>query len=91
MTQRSVHRRWSVYRPHFLRQDKDAAIVYVRGYILALEDVLNDNKNIALSQPGYTESWQLIMKVRQSLEEANRTLQILLHDKEMGPYPDGKP
>lgn len=88
MTQRSVHRRWSVYRPHFLRHDKSSMIQYVNGYILALEDVIKDNDVIAKSAPGYAMPWQLIQKVQESLVEARRTLAILVHDKEVGGYPD---
>jgi hypothetical protein len=63
-------------------------IIYVQGYILALEDIVEDNQLLVESQPGYRSPWQLIHEVERSLKEARRTLEILQHDQEAGGYPD---
>jgi hypothetical protein len=75
-------------RPLFRSGDKTLLIPYVQGYIVAMEDILKDNERIAKGEPGYRRPWQLIREVERSLASARRTLEILIHDVEVGGYPD---
>jgi hypothetical protein len=73
--------------PAFMRERANLTS-YTSGYIRAMQDILEDNQLLLDSQPGYREPWQLITKVRQSLIEAERTLEIMVHDEEVGSTDD---
>lgn len=54
-------------------------LAYTKGYILALQDVLKDIKELDSRTPGMeAASQELIDKIHQSLGEATRTLEHLL-------------
>lgn len=83
MKKGATHKYMPVRGPKLLRDTREM-VAYVDGYILAMQDVLNDNDLLVRTQPGYTSPWQLIEKVTSALESAKRTFSIVQHDEEVG-------
>lgn len=76
----SGHSRWKTSK---LDHPPDESMVsYVRGYILALEDVLDDMDmfaGIEAGPPGYWQAKENIKEsVTESLRQANQTLEAVL-------------
>lgn len=68
-----THTRWIPITPN-RNTDLDLQFGYVRGYILALEDVIND-----LQESDSGDIMDFLDQVNRTLESANRTLKTLEH------------
>jgi hypothetical protein len=79
----AVRRRWSTYRLTCVRQDRDHAIMYVRGQLRALEDMIADI-NIIIPPPKKrrTSDYEILARLINSRDEARKLLDMLIFDKE---------